>query len=98
MEDVDWVTRRLVASQAQYYERLWEQLASRQRAVLLALAERGAEALYSEAVRREHSLGPASTVQKALQSLDAQDIIDRYQHQYFFLDPLFAVWVRERMT
>jgi hypothetical protein len=98
VEDVDLGTRRLVASQAQYYERLWEQLASRQRAVLLALAERGAEALYSEAVRREHSLGPASTVQKALQSLDAQDIIDRYQHQYFFLDPLFAVWVRERMT
>jgi hypothetical protein len=98
VEDIDWVTRRLVASQAQYYERLWEQLASRQRAVLMALAEGGVEALYSEAVRQEHGLGPASTVQKALQSLDAQDIIDRYQRQYFFLDPLFAVWVRDRMT
>ncbi len=98
VEDIRRVTRRLVASQAQYYERLWEQLASRQRAVLQALAERGAEALYSEAVRREHDLGPASTVQKALQSLDAQDIIDRYEDRYFFLDPLFAVWVRERMA
>ena len=98
VEDLDEVTRRLVASQAKYYERLWEQLASRQRAVLMALADRGVEALYSEAVRREHGLGPASTVQKALQSLDAQDIIDRYQRQYFFLDPLFAVWVRDRTT
>ena len=98
VEDIRRVTRRLVASQAQYYERLWEQLASRQRAVLQALAERGAEALYSEAVRREHGLGPASTVQKALQSLDAQDLIDRYEDRYFFLDPLFAVWVRERMA
>ena len=97
-EDIRRVTRRLVASQAQYYERLWEQLASRQRAVLQALAERGTEALYSEAVRREHGLGPASTVQKALQSLDAQDIIDRYEDRYFFLDPLFAVWVREGMA
>jgi hypothetical protein len=98
VEDIRRVIRRLVASQAQYYERLWEQLASRQRAVLQALAERGAEALYSEAVRREHGLGPASTVQKALHSLDAQDIIDRYEDRYFILDPLFAVWVRERMA
>jgi hypothetical protein len=98
VEDVRRVTRRLVASQAPYYERLWEQLASRQRAVLQALAERGAEALYSEPVRREHGLGPASTVQKALQSLDAQDIIDRYEDRYFFLDPLFAVWIRERLV
>ncbi|MGH9453380.1 MAG: AAA family ATPase [Terriglobia bacterium] len=97
-EDVRLVTRRLVASQAQYYERLWEQLSLRQRAALQALAERGSAALYSEAVRREHSLGPASTVQKALRALDAQDIIDRYQDEYFFLDPLFAVWVRQRLT
>jgi len=97
VEDVRRVTRRLVASQTQYYERLWEQLTSRQRAVLQALADRGAEALYSESVRREYVLGPASTVQKALQSLDAQDIIDRYQDRYFFLDPLFAVWIRERL-
>lgn len=98
VEDVRRVTRRLVTSQAHYYERLWEQLASRQRAVLQALAERGAEAIYSESVRREHGLGPASTVQKALQSLDAQDIIDRYEDRYFFLDPLFAVWIRDRLT
>ena len=98
VDDIHRVTRRLVTSQAQYYERLWEQLASRQRAVLQALAEGGAEALYSEAVRREHGLGPASTVQKALQSLNAQDIIDRYEDRYFFLDPLFAFWVRERMA
>jgi uncharacterized protein len=97
VEDVRRVTRRLVASQTQYYERQWEQLTSRQRAVLQALADRGAAALYSEPVRREYGLGPASTVQKALQSLDAQDIIDRYQDRYFLLDPLFAVWIRERL-
>jgi uncharacterized protein len=98
VEDIRRVARRLVASQTEYYERLWEQLASRQRAVLQALAERGAEALYSEAARRQHNLGPASSVQKALQALDAQDIIDRYEDRYFLLDPLFAVWIRERMT
>lgn len=96
-DDVQWVARKLVAAQAQYYERLWEQLSLRQRVVLQALAARGAEALYSESVRQEHSLGPASSVQKALAALESQDIIGRYQAAYFFLDPLFAEWVRERL-
>ena len=43
VEDVRRGTRRLVASQTQYYERLRERLASRQRAGLQALAESGAK-------------------------------------------------------
>jgi hypothetical protein len=54
--------------------------------------------MYSEPVRQEHHLGPASTVQKALESLESQDVIDRYQDAYFFLDPLFAEWIRERLV
>lgn len=96
--DVHFVTRKLVISQAQYYERLWEQLALRQRAVLQALAARGAAQLYSEPVRQEHHLGAASTVQRALESLESQDVIGRYEDAYFFLDPLFAEWVRERIA
>jgi hypothetical protein len=97
VEHVDLMTRRLVASQAQYYERLWEQLSSRQRAVLQAMAGRGADAIYSQAVREEYRLGPASSVQKALHSLDSQDILDRYHELYFFLDPLFAFWIRANL-
>jgi len=47
-------------------------------------------------VREEFRLGPASSVQKALQSLDAQDILDRYRGEYFFLDPLLPSWIRAR--
>jgi hypothetical protein len=38
--------------------------------------------------REEFRLGPASTVQKALQ-FDSKDILDRYKDVYFVLDPLF---------
>jgi hypothetical protein len=96
--DVRWVTRKSVTGEAQYYERLWEQLSLRQRAALQALAARGAAALYSESLRKEHNLGAASTVQKALESLESQDIIGRYEEAYFFLDPLFAEWVRQRLA
>jgi uncharacterized protein len=92
---VELVARRLVANESQFHERMWEQLPSRQRSVLQAMAQRGSAAIYSESVRHEHRLGPASSVRKALQSLENQDILDRYQDRYFFVDPLFAAWIRE---
>jgi len=46
----------------------------------------------------EFRFGPASSVQKTLQSLDARDILDRYRGEYFFLDPLLPCWIRTRTT
>ena len=95
--DVDAVVGELVRGQAEYFERLWEQLTSRQRAVLQALSQQGPADLHSQAGREQYRLGPASTVQKALQALDSQDIIDRYHGDYFFVDPLFANWIRRNI-
>jgi hypothetical protein len=95
--DVDTVVAELVRGQAEYFERLWEQLTSKQRAVLQALSQRGPADLLSQAYREQYRLGAASTAQKALQSLDSQDILDRYHGQYFFLDPLFAHWIRKNI-
>jgi hypothetical protein len=89
VSDVKSVIESLVTSQSTYYELLWEQLSARQRAALQAIAYRGASEIYSQGVREEFRLGPASSVQKALQSLDSRDILDRYKGNYFFLDPLF---------
>jgi hypothetical protein len=92
-EDVNRVLAQVVASQATYFERQWEQLSSRQRALLQAIASHGSDDLFSELVRQEYRLGPASTVQKALQALRSQSIIDRYHGRFFFLDPLFSAWI-----
>jgi hypothetical protein len=94
--DVQLVINTLVTGQSTYYEILWSQLAPRQRATLQALASRGVANIYSQQVRENFRLGPASTVQKALQSLDSQDILDRYRGNYFFIDPLFPHWIRRR--
>jgi len=96
VSDVKSVIESLVTSQSTYYELLWEQLSARQRAALQAIAYRGASEMYSQAVREEFRLGPASSVQKALQSLDSRDILDRYKGSYFFLDPLFPSWIRKK--
>ena len=98
VEDVKAVIQSLVTAQSTYYELLWEQLAAKQRAVLQAMAARGANNIYSQAVREEFRLGAASTVQKAIQSLDARDVLDRYKESYFFLDPLFPNWITSRVA
>jgi len=94
--DVKTVIEGLVTTQSTYYELLWEQLSARQRAALQAIAFRGASEIYSQGVREEFRLGPASSVQKALQSLDSRDILDRYKTRYFFLDPLFPFWIKKK--
>ncbi|HKD86024.1 MAG TPA: hypothetical protein VKB58_14820 [Terriglobales bacterium] len=96
--DVARVIDFLVAGQSTYYELLWEQVSARQRATLQALATRGPAQIYSQTVREEFRLGPASTVQKSLQSLDSRDVIDRYKGEYFFLDPLLPYWIRKRTS
>jgi len=97
-DDVDSVVQALVAGQSTYYEVLWEGFSARQRAALQAMAARGPDEIYSEAIRDEFRLGPASSVQKALQSLDSRDILDRYNGSYFFLDPLLPRWIRHRSS
>jgi hypothetical protein len=97
IRDVHAVTDSLVAGQSTYYELLWQQLSPGQRVALQAVAERGAVNIFSEAVRTEFGLGPASSVQRALESLDTKDILDRYRDKYFFVDPLFACWIRKRI-
>ncbi|MGA2903190.1 MAG: hypothetical protein ABSD98_05145 [Candidatus Korobacteraceae bacterium] len=77
-----------------WVERLWEQLPSRQKAVLQTLAAQRSKEIYSQTVRQSYRLGPASSVQKALQSLDAPGVVDQYRGFYFLLDPLFAVWIK----
>jgi hypothetical protein len=96
VSDVNSVIASLITNQSTYYELLWEQLSARQRAALQALANRGASEIYSQSVREEFRLGPASTVQKALQSLDSRDVLDRYKGGYFFLDPLFPQWIKKK--
>lgn len=94
--DVDTVVDGLIRAHGTFYELLWEQLSARQRAVLQAIAKRGPSDIYSQGVREEFRLGPASTVQKSIKSLDSRDILDRYQGKYFFLDPLFPFWIRQK--
>ena len=94
--EVEDAVRQIVRRDSTYHELSWEQLTTLQRGLLQALAQRGCKELFSQAVRDQFRLGPASSVQKALQLLRNKDILDRYGENYFFIDPMFAVWIQQR--
>lgn len=96
VEDVRGVIDGLVKSQRVYYERMWEQLPLRQRAILQALTRRPHGDLFAQGVRESFRLGAASSVQRALQAMENKDILDRYQGNYFLLDPLFKQWIERQ--
>ena len=55
-QEIDLVVQRIIAGQSDYYERLGQRLSMRQRAVLQALAKRGSDGIYSQAVREDYPL------------------------------------------
>jgi len=94
---VDEVTDRVVNAESPVYQRMWQQRPTGQRLVFQALAAGETKGLQSMEVRRRYRLGAHSTVQKALALLRQADIIDQRGEKYFFLEPLFAHWIRRNL-
>jgi hypothetical protein len=79
----------VVAAEDAHYTTLWESLTLAQRRVLLALSrERGAQ-IFSEAFRRQHQLGAASTVQTALERLVEREIVEGSSARGFGVPDVF---------
>jgi hypothetical protein len=95
--EVNPIAERVVNGEAAVFERLWEGIPQGQRGVLQALAAGRQRGFQSEEVRQRFRLGASSTVQRALQLLHDRDIIDREHDTDFFLEPMFALWIRKNL-
>jgi len=76
-----------------YYRRLWERLTLYQRRCLVALVELGAGAspFAADTVAR-FELKSASHVQRALEALQREGLVERRNGEYDLADPLFPHW------
>ena len=84
----------LVDAEAARYTAVWDRLPGKQRALLLALARESGR-VYSEAYRRRHKLGSASSMQRALGALEKLDLIDSNEAGGQTLADLFMrLWLR----
>jgi len=78
-----------------YYRRLWERLTLYQRRCLIALVELGAGAsLFAADTVARFELKSASHVQRALEALQREGLVERRNGEYDLADPLFPQWAR----
>lgn len=84
---------RVLASENSHFGLIWERAAGTQRQLLQALASDPGRPLGNE-YRRRHSLPGASSVQRALETLDRQELVARQRGDSWIAEPFFAEWIR----
>jgi hypothetical protein len=84
---------RVLRSENAHFDRIWDQAARGHRVTLEALAnEPGGQSL-SSAYRRRHDLPAPSTVQKALQALIDDELVERDADGHRIAEPFLAEWI-----
>jgi uncharacterized protein len=91
--DVEAALERVLRSEHNHLERLWEESSPAQRQLLEALAEEPAAAPYSDDYRRAHDLPGPSTLQAAIEALESDDVIGRVDGTLTIIEPFFAEWI-----
>jgi AAA+ ATPase superfamily predicted ATPase len=90
---VDRALAQVLEAEDARFTTLWEQLSAHQRLLLTALIDSG-ESVYSEAYRRQHRLGPASSVQKSLDRLIERELVESSPPgAYRLSDPFLQAWI-----
>ena len=80
------------------YSAQWESLAPNQRRLLTGLAlEPPGQRLTSANFYARHGISSASSVQRAVESLLARDLIDRDNGSYLIADRFLRLWIRREL-
>jgi uncharacterized protein len=82
----------VLRSESSYFNRIWEKAPRVQRQLLGALAAEPGRPLASD-YRRRHTLPGPSSVQRALQTLEADELVTRGADGYSLGEPFLAEWV-----
>ncbi len=90
---LDVALGRVLASENAHFGLIWDRASGAQRQLLQALAAEPGRPL-SNNYRRFHSLPAVSSVQRALEALEKQELVARRSGDSWIAEPFFAEWVR----
>jgi AAA+ ATPase superfamily predicted ATPase len=94
-EEVESAVDDVLRSEDSHFTAVWESATAIQRILLQALAAEEGHPLSGE-YRRRHGLPPASSVQRALQSLERSELVGRAGGRAWISEPFLAEWLRSR--
>jgi hypothetical protein len=84
---------RVLRSENAHFDHIWERASRAQRLVLEALARAPGQPPMGASYRRAHDLPGPSTIQRALEALTADELIERHAAGYRIAEPFLAEWI-----
>jgi AAA+ ATPase superfamily predicted ATPase len=87
-----WINK-VMLSQIDIFQDIYDQLTNTQRAALQALSKIGDEGIYSDEARYRYKLPVSSTLNEALKALQKKALIYRVDDKYKFSNPVFREWL-----
>jgi hypothetical protein len=85
--------RQVLRSENAHFSRVWDRASRGQRLALEALARDPGRQTFSAAYRREHNLPAASTLQKAIDALLEDELVERAGQGFRVAEPFLAEWI-----
>ena len=94
--DVDAALARVLSSEHAHFSLLWERASSVQRVLLTELAREPGRPLSAD-YRNRHNLPGPSTVQRAVETLERQELVARERGLVRIVEPFLAAWLQRDM-
>jgi len=91
-ERVDAALTKVLRSEHAHFSLLWERASSVQRLLLAELAREQGRPLSAD-YRRRHNLPGASTVQRAIEALERDELVGRDRGTVRIVEPFLAAWL-----
>jgi hypothetical protein len=92
-KDVDTTLYEIIKRHSPFYVSTWDNLTTRQRNVLRAIARLGGKQVFSQEFARDSGVGSLSTLQTSIQLLKKKQILTRLDKRYEFTDVFFRKWI-----
>ncbi|HEY3726289.1 MAG TPA: ATP-binding protein [Solirubrobacteraceae bacterium] len=90
---LDEALTRVLHSENAHFLRIWEGASRAQRVTVEALAREPGQPPLAAGYRRRHNLPGTSTVQKALEVLVRDELVERHGRGYRIAEPFLAEWI-----
>ena len=96
--DITETYKLVMESEKALFESSLRQLTTKQIALLMAIAKEPSRKLYSASYMARHNLGSTGGIQRSLDVLSKEDMIEKYDpnDQWNVVDPVFKDWLIQR--
>lgn len=94
-KDVYFVLDELLKHYNQNFSELWSKLIRTKKQLLHIIANRSGKSILSKESLSENELNYPSGVQRTLELLIADGLIDKTDNEYFIIDVLFREWIKK---